>query len=172
MKDWAGNEVKRRQNEENVAPIQGDKDNVNRPGPVPEEYKFPPRQQVDPKNAGDQYPVCLDCGQRHPPPGSPEETGKYLTAQGIKMSGIRAHEAAEAVEKDAGGPPVVAVVLDKYIEMYTKPGDYREGFIEGLCLGLGIFQIKVEQLENRLKKLVGLINIAGFLKTENNGDGE
>lgn len=167
MRDWSGKDIERGQNKENVAPIQGDKDNVNRP--IPEEYELPPRQLINPedlpgaKNAGDQYPVCPDCGRRHPQAGGPEDMGRYLSAQVLKMSAIRASKAAVAAERDFGGPTVVVHVLDKYIDLFTEPGEHREGFIEGLALGIGSSQQKVEQLEGRLEKLVGLMTIAGLL---------
>jgi hypothetical protein len=83
MKDWGGNEIKRGQNEENVAPIEGGQTiPEERVQPVrPErEYELPPMQQVDP------FPICPDCGRRHPPAGGPEDMGKYLSHQAIILS--------------------------------------------------------------------------------------
>lgn len=105
---------------------------------------------------GEEYPLCSECGRRHPVPGGPDSMGEYITLQHVKMGSIRAQEAAALARKEHGENPLVVKVFDAYIGAFIEP-DQRDSFIEGLLLGLGSSQAQIEKLQAALTRIGGLM---------------
>jgi hypothetical protein len=156
MKDWSGNEVGNK-----AAPIKEEQETAMPLGEVRPMYGE--GKQIEPINIdeephiadsvpegihplkiyhdshgpnGKEYPLCSECGRRHPVPGGPDSMGAYITLQHVKMGSIRAQEAAALAKKEYGQNPLVVKVFDAYIGAFIEP-DQRDSFIEGLLLGLG-----------------------------------
>jgi hypothetical protein len=147
MKDWSGNEVGNK-----AAPIKEEQEAAM---PLGERVRamYGEGEQIEPINVdsplsplkiyhdshgpnGEEYPLCSECGRRHPVPGGPDSMGAYITLQHVKMGSIRAQEAAALAKKEYGENPLVVKVFDAYIGAFIEP-DQRDSFIEGLLLGLG-----------------------------------
>lgn len=112
---------------------------------------------------GEEYPLCSECGRRHPVPGGPDSMGEYITLQHVKMGSIRAQEAAALARKEHGENPLVVKVFDAYIGAFIEP-DQRDSFIEGLLLGLGSSQAQIEKLQAALTRIGGLLESMQALK--------
>lgn len=112
---------------------------------------------------GEEYPLCPDCGRRHPVPGGPDSMGEYITLQHVKMGSIRAQEAAALARKEYGENPLVVKVFDAYIGAFIEP-DQRDSFIEGLLLGLGSSQNQIEKLQAAITRIGGLLESMQALK--------
>lgn len=109
-----------------------------------------------------QYPICPDCGQRHPLVGGPENMGKFITLQLIKMSHSRSDEAAKTVVRETGNDnPIMADVFDRYIELFVPP-EQRDAFLEGLCVGLGSGEAQNRKQQEKIEVIRGLVSLVNI----------
>lgn len=157
MKDWSCKEVKRyelKDEREAAMPI-GD----------PRHEGIVPLKIYNDSHGpnGEEYPLCSECGRRHPVAGGPDSMGSYITLQHVKMGSIRAQEAAALARKEHGENPLVVKVFDAYIGAFIEP-DQRDSFIEGFLLGLGSSQVQIEKLQAALTRIGGLLESMQALK--------
>ncbi len=140
MKDWSGKEVKREEPKEDREAAM----------PLGDPHEYLQQAQTN------EYPICPDCGRRHPAAGGPDSMGAYITLQQVKMNAIRSQEAAEIARREFGDNPLIVKVIDAYIGAFIEPEE-RDVFVEGLLLGLGASEKKIIELEKALARITGLL---------------
>ena len=154
MKDWSGKEI-----------VPKDSNDVDHKS-VDAEVKARQEEMKAQAIGKEQYPICPDCGERHPKVGGPESMGKFITLQLIKMSHSRSDEAAKTVVRETGNNnPMMADVFDRYIELFVAP-EQRDAFLEGLCVGLGSGEAKSRKLQEKIEVIRGLVSLVNMALEE------